>query len=431
MRTQVISAKLKLEHNDEQSLVLHDLADAYKGVLNHVSQRVFNDLGKTQSNIKIQKELYQEIRARFPVGAQLTCSACQQVASTYKQLWTTAKKNAHARKSGWTKKRYAGLDHAPVYKANTVTLQYNRDYSWSKDKTVSVATLGTRIKLKYRGWDKHLQYIREGAPTGAAKLWYDRTRKQWYLIVGLEIQRPDVDPVSIKKIRGVDVGQRCLTVTTDTDGKTKFKHGGEVKQRCRHYARVRRGLQSKGTRSATKVLTRLSVRERRFRSDVNHRLAVDLLEQNILVGMEDLTGCRERTLTKRRKARNGASPKQRQATREHSSWAYAELRGLVAYKAFFYDSVVVQVDAKNTSKGCAKCGHVDAGNRPQGSLIFKCTACGHTGHSDKNGADNILIRTLVKRQDLSTTGCLSATPEVPGTDGRMTGAEGQAATSLA
>ena len=438
MRTQVISVKLKLEHSTEQKKLLKEFATAYVGALNFISEKVHKDLNKTQSNKKIQEALYHEIREKFPIGAQTTCSACQQVASSYKQLWTTAKKHAQNVKKGWTKKLYKGLDKAPEYRALTVTMQYNRDYSWSKNQEVSVGTLGGRIKLKYQGWGKHLEMIKEGAPTGAAKLWYDKTSKQWYLIVSIELQKEDIDPKDLKKVKGVDVGQRCLAVSTTNTGETKFVHGGVVKAKCRHYQRVRKGLQSKGTRRSKKALMRLSMRERRFRSDVNHKLAHSVLESSILVGMEDLGECRENTIKKRKKARNGATEKQTQATRESSSWSYAEAYQFVSYKSFFYDSVVVQVDARNTSKGCSKCGNVDDRNRPQGALIFRCTSCGHTVHSDKNGSDNILVRTLLKRQDLLSTGRLSTVPdttqvvsEVPGVDGQLAGVKGQAATSLA
>jgi predicted transposase len=438
MRTQAISIKLKLEPSVEQKKLLMEFATAYVGALNFISKKVHKDLNKTQSNKKIQEDLYHEVREKFLIGAQTTCSACQQVASSYKQLWTTAKKHAQNVKKGWTKKLYRGLDKAPEYKSPTVTMQYNRDYSWSKNQEVSVGTMDGRIKLKYHGWNKHLEMIKEGAPTGAAKLWYDKTSKQWYLIVSIELQREDIDPRDLMKVKGVDVGQRCLAVSTTNTGETNFVHGGQVKSKCRHYQRVRKGLQSKGTRSSKKVLARLSMRERRFRSDVNHKLAHSVLEESILVGMEDLGGCRENTIKKRKKARNGATAKQTQATRESSSWSYAEAYQFVSYKSFFYDSVVVQVDARNTSKGCSKCGNVDDGNRPGGALIFKCTSCGHTVHSDKNGSDNILVRTLLKRQDLLSTGRLSTAPgiaqvvsEVPGVDGHQSGVKGQAVMSFA
>lgn len=413
MRTQLISCKLKLEYSVEQGQALRALSVAYRDALNFASKTTFDTLGKTSNNRKIHDTCYKEYRETYGLGAQLACTVSRQVASTYKTLWTRAKQHKANRQKGWTKKRYKGLDKAPKFSAGTVEMQYNRDFSWSKGNKVSIKTLGSRIKLDFKGYSKHLDLISKGAEVGAAKLWWDRTSKQWYLIVSIEIEKQDVDLNSITKVKGVDVGQRCLAVSTDSEGKTKFIHGGVVKSKCRQYTAVRESLQIKGTRGAKRALVRLSMRERRFKSDVNHKLAVSILDSNALIGMEDLKNIRENTMGKRKKSRNGATEKQCAANRDHNSWAYAALYNFVAYKSFFCDSIIVQVDARNTSKGCAKCGHVDDGNRPQGAVIFRCTKCGHTVHSDKNGADNILLRTVVRRQDLLATGCLSTTPGTP------------------
>jgi IS605 OrfB family transposase len=234
------------------------------------------------------------------------------------------------------------------------------------------------------------------------------------LIVSIELQSPDVDFSSLWKVKGIDVGQRNLLVSVDSEGQVVFKKGGLVKAKCRHYAKVRSGLQEKGTRSAKRALVRLSMRERRFRSDVNHKLALSVLEPSTLIGVEDLTGIRERL---RRRTGKRASEKQRQANRDSSSWSYAELQWFITYKSFFFDSIVVAVDPRNTSKGCSKCGHISDGNRPNGSVLFRCQACGRVVHSDKNGGDSILQRTVVKRQDLLVMGCLSITPKVSNVDG--------------
>ena len=49
------------------------------------------------------------------------------------------------------------------------------------------------------------------------------------------------------------------------------------------------------------------------------------------------------------------------------------------------------VDPANTSRGCARCGHVDAANRPSRDR-FACTRCGHQAHADVNAAVNIAAR---------------------------------------
>ena len=55
--------------------------------------------------------------------------------------------------------------------------------------------------------------------------------------------------------------------------------------------------------------------------------------------------------------------------------------------------VVVEVNPRNTSRTCHRCGHCAEGNRKDEA--FKCLRCGHTAHADVNAARNILKAGLV------------------------------------
>lgn len=50
---------------------------------------------------------------------------------------------------------------------------------------------------------------------------------------------------------------------------------------------------------------------------------------------------------------------------------------------------LIRVPARNTSRACAECGHVDKDNRKE-QVHFKCLACGHMDNADINAARNIL-----------------------------------------
>lgn len=428
---QIITIKLKLEHSKEQAGRLASLCRDYKSALNFASDKAF-ELKKTSSASVIQKATYEIIREKWNgIPSTMVCGIAKQIGSTYKTLWTRAKQHKSHKAKGWTKKRYKGLDKAPKFGALSSTLYYGKDFSWSKDQMVSVATLDGRIKLKYHGWNNHLDYIKSGARCGASKLWYDKTSKQWYLLVSIEIQKEDIDPSKIGTIKGVDVGQRELAVSSTNTNKVKFFHGGAVKQKCREFSKTRSGLQEKGTRSACRVLTRLAMRERRFRTDVNHKISYGLMEPNIIIGMENLKDIRVRTMSRRKRGKF-ATPKQRQANKESSSWSYGELQSFVGYKVFFHDSLMLKIDPYNTSKMCNKCGHVSDNNRPKGSLIFRCEACKHTIHSDLNAGNNIKDKTIAMRHDLIAMGQLSSVPEVSSDDCSETaGAMMQAPESLA
>lgn len=410
---QMITAKLKLNPTQDQLVALRLTQIAYRDALNYVSEWAFAN-GKTSNQDKLQKTCYADIRSKFGLPAQMACNIPRMVGATYKGLWTKVKQNAAVRKSGRTKKRYKGLDKAPKFVAPVVTYNSGRDYGFKTEQRVSIHTLNGRVVLPYRGYDKHVALIQKGARIGAAKLWYDKPHKQFYLLVSLELDIPDTQPSDHKQVVGVDVGIRYLAVSTNMQQDSQFFSGKEIKEQANHYARVRKRLQTKGTRSAKRRMQAIGARERRLKLDANHVVSKRIIEHypKAMIGVEALGGIRERTKRAQR-APDGkrASVKQRRANRTSSTWSFAELHSLIAYKATLSGTMVVKVDANNTSKSCPVCGYVDAKNRPNQGLMFDCQNCGYMLHSDLVGARNIALRTLVIRQAWMTTGVLSLLPD--------------------
>ena len=181
----IITAKLKLHTDPEQFIQLRQTQLAYRDALNSVS-RYAHEHGKMSNSRALQRECYDEIRATHKLPAQMACNVPRQVGATYKALWTKVKKNAQARQAGLTKKRYQGLDNPPKFVAPTLTYNYGYDYSFKRHQQVSVLTLFGRVIMPYTGYDKHVARIRQGAEIGAATLWYDQPKKQFYLLVRLE-----------------------------------------------------------------------------------------------------------------------------------------------------------------------------------------------------------------------------------------------------
>lgn len=405
-----ISAKLKLRHSPEQKAKLDAVSLAYRDALNFASEEAFK-LDKTSSAPKLHAVTYKPLREKFGLGAQLACTVERQVAASYKTQWTKLKQNIKSREKGFTKKHYKGLDSAPKFVSRTLEYQYQRDYSWKKDGRVSIGTLDGRLVLEFDGHQKHLDYIQQGCETGAAKLYYQKSRKQYFLIVALNIELPDPQPTDHKNVVGVDVGQRYHFVATDKDGKSLFEKGAATGQRKDQFARTRKSLQRKGTRSATRRLVAVSGRERRFVADRNHVLSKMLLTRfpGSIFGLEDLTNIRDRT---EGRSNPKASKKARKAKRRRSQWSFAELQTMLAYKAPLHGSLAVRVDANYTSQACHKCGHVSKDNRPGAGLEFVCEVCGHRGHADRVASVNIGLRTMLVRQDWMSTGVLSVRPDV-------------------
>ena len=207
----------------------------------------------------------------------MACNVPRQVAAAYKTLWERAKSYAARQAKGWTQRRYKGLDQAPKFTALTVTLNHRRDWSLEKDQTVSIGTLEGRIRCRYEGWSRHVDWIRlsGGLPLGVAKLWQNPTSKVWYLLVSL-----DKALDRITTVKGVDLNRRNIAVESNTRGKCRIYHGRHQRHVAECSAHTRSALQAKGTRGAKAVLRKLALRERRLNADTAHCVSKAIAESH-------------------------------------------------------------------------------------------------------------------------------------------------------
>lgn len=157
--------------------------------------------------------------------------------------------------------------------------------------------------------------------------------------------------------------------------------------------RSKAGLQKAGTRSAKRHLKKLSGRELRFHTHTNHCISKNVVakakDTGRMIALEDLEGIRTR-MTVGKAQRN----------RQHS-WAFAQLRSFIEYKAALAGVPLVFVTSAYTSQTCPVCNHISKRNRPTRDT-FRCVQCGYDGSADHIGAINIafkgeVIRPIVSR----------------------------------
>jgi transposase len=111
-------------------------------------------------------------------------------------------------------------------------------------------------------------------------LWYDKPKKQFYLLITLSIETAGPTPKTHTDAVGVDVGIRYLAVTAIKEGEQSFSTGKWVVPKANHYARLRKRLQRKGTRSATHRLVAISRRERQLKQDANHMVSKRIVKEH-------------------------------------------------------------------------------------------------------------------------------------------------------
>ena len=175
-----------------------------------------------------------------------------------------------------------------------------------------------------------------------------------------------------------------VNLATDSDGTA---HSGKAVRAVRYRNRqLRARLQSKGTKSAKRLLRKRRRRESRFARDVNHVISKAIVREAKDTGrgikLEDLSGIRGRvTVHTAQRA-------------DAHSWAFSQLRQFIAYKAALAGVRVVLVDPRNTSRECPECGLIDKRNRPTRD-VFCCARCGLAGPADHIAACNIAGRAAV------------------------------------
>jgi IS605 OrfB family transposase len=304
---------------------------------------------------KLHKLVYRATREQFGLGAQLACCARDKAAE--------AVRAARSNKS----------DTCPVFGADSSIRYDARTYRLMSLDRVSLNTIQGRVvgQLVLGEYQRTHLYDTTWKIGGAELIRRDGV---WYLHITQTKASPTPDEPT--GVVGVDLG--IVNLASDSDGEQYS--GEQVKQVRERRFKHRQRLQKCNTRRARYRLRQLARKEARFAKDTNHVISKSLVEkarrERKALALEDLTNIRKRVTV--RKAQR----------REHSSWAFAQLRMFIVYKAALAGVPVQFVCPRNTSRTCSVCGHCDKHNRrSQGH--FQCLSCGHTANADTNAAINI------------------------------------------
>jgi putative transposase len=273
---QTLTIVCKLQPTPEQAVKADDLLKAFADACNYVNEQVKPEI---TSKTTIQNLVYQDIRARFGLSANQAVRVCARVGGNRK---TTKFK-------GDTVKSFSPT--SADYDARIFDFR-------EKDQTVSLTLLGGRERIRVVLANYQAGKLKGRKPTSAQLCKHGDGR--FYMHIQVTHDAPD--PIEGDKVIGVDLGRRDIAVTSEGD-KWDGKQTTETRDK---FARVRASLQhkaSKGTRStrrkARQILKRLSGRERRYQTWLNHNISkfivLSALESNAIIAIEDLTGIRERT----------------------------------------------------------------------------------------------------------------------------------------
>lgn len=348
-----LTAQAKLLPTEEQAQALRETLERANAACDYVSAWAWEH--QTFRQFAIQKALYQDVKARFALTAQVVVRVIGKVADAYK----LDKK---------TQRTFRPTGAVPFD---------DRILRWYVSHSqVSIWTTQGRMRIAFACGDRQRQLL--ATQHGESDLVL--VGGSFYLLAACDVEEPE--PGDVSGVLGVDLG--ICNIATDSDGTT---YSGAVVNGLRHrHRRLRQRLQKKGTKSAKRLLRHRRVKEARFARNTNHRIAKQIVATAECTGrgiaLEDLKGIRERVKVR----------KPQRATL--SSWAFAQLGGFIGYKAQAAGVLVVYVDPRNTSRTCPACGSIDKHNRPSQS-VFRCASCGFSGLADHIAACNIASRGAV------------------------------------
>ncbi len=371
---QTLTLVCKLQPTPEQVAKIEATLKAFADACNYANEQVKPQI---TSKTTIQNMVYQDLRSKFDLSANLAVRACARVGANRK----TAKAKGKPVK--------AFKPTSADYDARIFAL---RDKDWSASLTLN----GGREHIKLQVANYQMGKLKGRCPTSAQLC---KHRDGLYY---LHIQLTDIapEPIKFNKVIGIDFGRRDIAVTNHGD---KWD-GKQIKETRDRFSRVRASLQRKGTKGAKRALKRLSGRERKYQTWLNHTISraviTDAKARNAIVAIENLTGIRERTNQK---------PRNKTERRRSNSWSFYQLRTFLKYKGIAVGVEVIAVPPAYTSQTCHHCLHIGL----RSDKVFKCGNCSWHGDADFNAANviSLLGGAFVSLPERSVLACFLNKPQ--------------------
>jgi len=336
-----LTLQIKLLPDDKQAKSLLNTLKEANRACDEISEIVWQK--KIFNQFKLHHLVYHNIKDTFNLSAQMVIRCISKTVDAYK---LDRKKKRQFRPLG--------------------AITYDqRILSYKPNNIVSVWSVDGRLKISFVCYNtKLLPYIK-----GEADL---ITKKgKWYLFQTVEV--PDEEIKDVEDFIGIDFG--ITNIVTLSTG--EVMSGETINQYREKRQKVRSSIQAKGTKSSHKLLKRLSGKEKRTASIVNHTIAKRIVEtareSNCGIVLENLKGIRKNGNKKGKTFRS-----------KLGKWNFSQLRNYITYKAQRLGLPVVFIAPAYTSKTCNSCHRIGSRNGES----FKCI-CGYSEHADINAARNI------------------------------------------
>jgi len=324
-------------------------------IFNQICQDII-DFGweeKTWNKNKLHYGTYKILREQYPKFSSAMLQTARDQASEILKRTLKSKKKL----SKPIKKEYSGIR----YDKRCLSIMFDKNI-------ISINTTFGRLKLPFK-LAKYYEQYKDWIYTNAQLI--KRKNKNYYINIQMYQELPNKQKEC--KVLGIDLGIKKVAVTNNNT----FYNSKHLKNIKGKYQRLKRHLQSKGTKSAKRRLKKLSGKENRFVRDVNHYISKKIVNTNNTVfALENLKNIRNNTRTYNKKL-----------NRMIGNWSFGQLQSFIQYKAERQGKSVIYIKPNYTSQQCSKCGRIEKKNR--NGNVFKCVECNFELDADLNASRNI------------------------------------------
>ena len=230
---------------------------------------------------------------------------------------------------------------------------------------------------------------------------------EWYVSIQTqrEIEVPEIDLKTMLETEadnalGIDMG--AVRLCTFSDG--SYEEALKTQALTRLDAKIatfQKQLKNKkkGSNRRLRLIKRISIlhqKKANIRYDIHQKLSTQICNSHAIVVAEEL---KIRNMTKSAKGtilNPGRNVKAKSGlNRSILSEGWGKFFKMFEYKQKKRGHIFLQINPRNTSRTCPKCGHISKDNRKT-QAVFCCKSCGYTANADENAAKNILRAGLAR-----------------------------------
>jgi putative transposase len=321
------TVKIQLHPTPGQAMALHETLGQFTHAFNAVIAYGWEH--QERNGVKLHHATYRDLKAACPglvsdllIQARIKATETVKSALTWqaKNLANYPKRVARAKQQG---KPVPQFKPVKMPQSRLCPVRYNEKTSvfhWEKQE-VRLSTTRGRISLPFRIPSYSARY--SGYPVATADLCY--RHGMFWLHVVVRVPEPAIP--RNPKVIGVDLGLKRPAVTSNRH----FLGSRHWKEVDRRRFRLKRKLQSKGTKSAKRHLKKLKGKAVRFHRDCDHVLSKRIVQHappGSTIVLENLTHIRESSKLGRGKQHKNVFNKRRL-----HSWSFAQFHELLSYKA--------------------------------------------------------------------------------------------------